>query len=156
MPPPPSPTNELLQFSLVASPFQPILEKTPLETFIEGLSVRREASPEDLRAAFDACLSQLDKGSYYGYLACLILQYATTSFTETYALSDNQIRQLKEYFTRNLTYQSTRAGEMLFGELTRSTAAYFLLLINSIVRDLDTKQNSADQRLPAHELQMEF
>lgn len=156
MPPSPPSVNWSHQFALVASPFQPALEKTPLETFIEGLIAEDEVSSKDLQTAFDACLSQLDKGSYYGYLACQILQYAAT----TCSLSDNQINQLKEYFTRNLTYESTRAGERLFGELTRSTAAGFLLFINETIRALplfpSTRQNSADQHLPARELQMEI
>jgi hypothetical protein len=160
MPPSPPSVSWSHQFTLVASPLQPALEKTPLETFIERLSAGREASPEDLRAAFDTCLNQLDKGSYYGYLACQILQHAATSFAETCALSDDQTNQLKEYFTRNLTYESTRAGEGLFGELTRSTAAYFLLFINEIVQARSnrsaTTQNSADQHLPAREPLMEF
>ena len=158
-PPPPS-TNGLYQFALVASPFQPALEETPIEAFIEGLIAGDEVSPKDLQTAFAACLSQLNKGSYYGYLACQILQYAANSFAGAWTLSDDQINQLKEYFTRNLTYQSTRAGEMLFGELTRSTAADFLLVINEIVRARtpfpSTRQNSADQHLPARELQMEL
>ncbi|MBL8638400.1 MAG: hypothetical protein JNN09_07880 [Alphaproteobacteria bacterium] len=156
MPPSPPSVNWSHQFALVASPFQPALEKTPLETFIEGLIAEDEVSSKDLQTAFDACLSQLDKGSYYGYLACQILQYAAT----TCSLSDNQINQLKEYFTRNLTYESTRAGERLFGELTRSTAAGFLLFINETIRALplfpSTRQNSADQHLPAREPLMEF
>lgn len=167
MPPSPPSVSWSHQFTLVASPLQPALERTPLETFIEGLSAGREASPEDLRAAFDTCLNQLNKGSYYGHLACQILQYAATSFAETCALSDDQINQLKEYFTKNLTYESTRKGEKSvrnndgsFVEHTRSTAAYFLLFINDVVRARppfpSTKQNSADQHLLAREPLMEF
>ncbi len=167
MPPSPPSVSWSHQFTLVASPLQPALEKTPLETFIEGLSAGKEASPKDLQTAFAACLNQLNKGSYYGYLACEILLHAATSFAETCALSDDQINQLKEYFTKNLTYESTRKGEKSvrnndgsFVEHTRSTAAYFLLFINDVVRARppcpSTTQNSADQHLLAREPLMEF
>lgn len=162
MPPPALPPSRPDQFSLVASPFQPPLEKTSLETLIEGLSAGNTTSPESLQAAFNTCLSHLEKGSYFAHLACQILQYATTPPASPCILSDDQIGRLRDYYTKNLTYTTTRKGEESFAESMRSAAAYSLSFITACEQEIKAyqtqpfpiTQNFADQCQPARELQM--
>lgn len=130
----PSPREIFLRLA-AAQDFQPprALERSQgLEKLIPW-HLEEDHAPETLQTAFAYALTRLERGSYYGHLACQILAYAACK-QQLSIFQEQDLRRLRSYYEGGKTCAQTRKGEELFADLFRETAGLYLSFFQALMQ----------------------